>query len=279
MNMEELSKSQIILLTLLLSFVTSIATGIVTVSLMDQAPPAIAQTVNRIIERTVEKVVPAGQSAATVVTQEKTIVVKESELISKAVELVNVSTVRLYASGAENPAFLGLGIVIDSSGTIVGDADSLGEGVVDVVAELADKSKVRATVSVTDTISGLVHFTTGTTTVDAKPDAKPIVWSPVTVATGRPMLGETVVMLAGKTIARIGAGIVTAVSTASDTGPGIIETDIAADSIISGSPLIDSDGTLLGISTHASRNASASGFVSATILLKPAPTEEEKKEE
>ena len=34
MNMEELSKSQIVLLTLLVSFVTSIATGIVTVSLM-----------------------------------------------------------------------------------------------------------------------------------------------------------------------------------------------------------------------------------------------------
>ena len=51
MDMEELSKSQIILLTLLVSFVTSIATGIVTVSLMNQAPPAIAQTVNRIIER------------------------------------------------------------------------------------------------------------------------------------------------------------------------------------------------------------------------------------
>ena len=53
MEMEKLNKSQIVLLTLLVSFVTLIATGVVTVSLMDQAPPAIAQTVNRIVERTV----------------------------------------------------------------------------------------------------------------------------------------------------------------------------------------------------------------------------------
>ena len=40
--MEHLNKQQLILLTLLISFVTSIATGIVTVSLMDQAPQGAA---------------------------------------------------------------------------------------------------------------------------------------------------------------------------------------------------------------------------------------------
>ena len=92
MDIEQLSKSQIILLTLLVSFVTSIATGIVTVSLMGQAPPSIAQSVNRIVERTVEKVIPAGQTASTVITREKTVVVKESDLISEAVE----RSIRLY---------------------------------------------------------------------------------------------------------------------------------------------------------------------------------------
>ena len=64
MNLEQLTKHQIVLLTLLVSFVTSIATGIVTVSLMDQAPAGVTRVVNQIVEHTVEKVIPATQSAA-----------------------------------------------------------------------------------------------------------------------------------------------------------------------------------------------------------------------
>ena len=102
MDIEHLSKSQIVLLTLLISFVTSIATGIVTVSLMAQAPPAIAQTVNRIVEQTVQQVVPANQSASagkTVVTEQKTVVVKESDMISQAVARVSPSLVRMTFTG------------------------------------------------------------------------------------------------------------------------------------------------------------------------------------
>src|SRR3954470_13443353 len=100
MDMEHLNKSQIVLLTLLVSFVTSIATGIVTVSLMDQAPTTVAQTVNRVIEHTVEKVVQSAQTAAVAAppqVQEKTVVIKESDLISAAVEHVGPSVVRLYS--------------------------------------------------------------------------------------------------------------------------------------------------------------------------------------
>src|SRR3989338_2035952 len=163
MDMEELSKSQIVLLTLLVSFVTSIATGIVTVSLMDQAPPAIAQTVNRIIERTVEKVVPspAGQSAA-VVTTEKTIVVKESDLIVQAVEKITPSLVRMYTVSEKDPLFLGLGVIIDAEGSVIVDSTVLG-CLSDVALSFSDGTSLKAHVSTNDEATGIAFLRAATT--------------------------------------------------------------------------------------------------------------------
>lgn len=56
MDIKELNKTQLILLTLLITFVVSIATGIVTVTLMQQMPKAATQTINNVIQRTIEKV-------------------------------------------------------------------------------------------------------------------------------------------------------------------------------------------------------------------------------
>jgi hypothetical protein len=58
MEMQDLNKSQLILLALLISFVTSIASAIATVSLLAQAPAPVTQTINRIVQNTVEKIVP-----------------------------------------------------------------------------------------------------------------------------------------------------------------------------------------------------------------------------
>ena len=81
--MHNLNNTQLILLALLVSFVTSIATGIVTVTLLDQAPPAVTQTINRVVERTIEVVAPPKNPPAPLT---QTVVVKEEEFITQAAE-------------------------------------------------------------------------------------------------------------------------------------------------------------------------------------------------
>jgi hypothetical protein len=63
MNIEEMSKSQLILLTILVNFVTSVATGILTVSLLDHAPAVVTQTVDHVIDHTIETIAQAAPAA------------------------------------------------------------------------------------------------------------------------------------------------------------------------------------------------------------------------
>jgi hypothetical protein len=56
MDIEELSKAQLLLLTVMVNFVVSIATGVLTVSLLDQAPIQVSEGVDRVVERTIQTI-------------------------------------------------------------------------------------------------------------------------------------------------------------------------------------------------------------------------------
>ena len=53
--MNDLNKHQLVLLVLLVSFVTALATGIVVATLVSQAPPPLTHTIQRVIEKVTEK--------------------------------------------------------------------------------------------------------------------------------------------------------------------------------------------------------------------------------
>ncbi len=91
-EINDLNKTQLILLAILLSFVISIATGIVTVTLMQRASPVVTQTINRIVQQTVEKVVPDYNPDKT-----QTVVVKEDDLVVDAVSKTRANYFALYA--------------------------------------------------------------------------------------------------------------------------------------------------------------------------------------
>lgn len=121
--MEDLTKHQLILIVLLVTFVTSIATGIMTFTLLSEAPVEVTQTINRVIERTIEKVVPAvvGQPEKVITT----VVVNEEDRVLEAIAKNEKSIVRLKATGANGvEVFAGLGLVISADGTTVTDLRS-----------------------------------------------------------------------------------------------------------------------------------------------------------
>ncbi len=144
MEIEKLNKTQIILLTLLTSFVTSIATGIVTVSLLGQAPPGVTQTINRVVERTIEKIVPSPQGSP-VVTKETTVVVKEDDLTSKSIEKDILSIVMIFEKGINKEnipttTFVGLGVVLTKDGIIATDSGIISDSLSYLVIASDQKS-------------------------------------------------------------------------------------------------------------------------------------------
>ena len=121
MDMKELNKSQLILLAVLLSFVTSIATGITTVTLMQQAPASFTVPVNRIIKQTIEKIEQVEGK-----TTIQTVIVKEEDLVVDAIAknksaVFNVSKETLDLEGKTVEVSAGRGFAVSTDGIIVVD--------------------------------------------------------------------------------------------------------------------------------------------------------------
>lgn len=121
MDIKDLNRSQLIMLALLLSFVTSIATGITTVTLMQQAPPSVTVPINSVIRQTVEKIVPV-QGKNTV----QTIVVKEEDLVVDAIAknksaVFSVTKEVLDLEGKVAEAGAGFGFAVSKEGVVVAD--------------------------------------------------------------------------------------------------------------------------------------------------------------
>jgi hypothetical protein len=122
MDIKELNKTQLILLAVLLSFVTSIATGITTVTLMQQAPASFTTPVNRVVQQTIEKI---QQVEGKTVTQ--TVVVKEEDLVVDAIAknksaLFSITKETQDVDGKTIEVGAGRGYAISTNGTIVADA-------------------------------------------------------------------------------------------------------------------------------------------------------------
>lgn len=146
--MEELNKTQLILLAIFLSFITSLATGIVTVTLLEQAPVGVTQTINRVVEKTVERVVPGENKVTTTIKQ---IIVPAEDPIANAVAKARDSFVRIELSVPNSDGTSDEPSIVNLTGVYIGkDGYVLGPGIlneynsmsISVVGRTGDKSKV-----------------------------------------------------------------------------------------------------------------------------------------
>ena len=256
--MEELNKNQIVLLVLLVSFVTSIATGIVTVTLMDQAPPAVTQTINRIVERTVEKVIPG--KAPPPIVREVPVIVTEEELIVKVINSATPGVVRILglpdpserfvrADGKagdqtdKDKTFLSSGFFVAPSGVIVADSAAIlaATSTTSYQAALAGDQTVPLTRL--ESPPNFIFFKF------ANPPSDTAKWSALTLAKTPISIGQTVVALgfSDRPDVNVSVGIVSSfLSTDASTTPLVMTNAASAEN--QGGPLMNIKGEVVGLS-------------------------------
>ena len=260
--MEGLTKQQLVLLALLVSFVTSIATGIVTVSLLERAPKAVTQTINRVVERTVERVVPSENQKAAVVTKE-TIVVRSDDLAVAAIEKNAKSIARIKrvegSGDRRSEVLVGLGIVVSKGGFIAADAsvmdrrfDEYGSPIPrSFLAAFMGANIVELKFIGIDEEAGIALFAV-VPSDDSKFDISPVEFGD----SDKMKLGQTVISLGGEKDNAVSTGIIANLARRDALGNAVmaIYTDREASSSLSGTALVNLSGEVVGLNAGQFRS-------------------------
>jgi hypothetical protein len=246
--MEHLTKQQIVLLTLFTSFVTSIATGIVTVALMDQAPVGVTSTINHVIEHTIEEV---AMSPSSTTSQSASVAngasagntfANPADQIAAATALAEKSLVRIELNGATT----GLGVIVSSKGIVVSDKSAVAV-LGSYTAILPDGNQYPVQILQSQNNGDIVLLFIQT------PTAKKEIFNPATFVSlsgsGAPILGEAVLALSGTDSTTVNTGIIKKITTDASSTVSSFVTNIDPSQTALGTPLFDTYGHLIGIKT------------------------------
>ncbi len=267
MDIEELNKSQIILLTLLVSFITSIATGIVTVTLMDQAPEGVSRTITHVVERTVNSVAP-GQTQVATVVKEVPVIITEEELVVSAINIASpaVGTLSIVPNSRSNSSVqeIGSAFLVRSDGLFVTSGDLVEKGK-DYLVVLENGFKYPVTVVLESEGGEVAVLKINQTEVETSALGALTNIKPATIGTASISVGQTVIGIGAKTGNNhsVAMGIVSNLSNASSTVATTISTNAASSDNIGG-PIVDIKGRVVGVSRVAGA-AVAKRLIQSTI--------------
>ena len=259
--MDHLSKQQIILLALLVSFVTSLATGIFTVSLMSQAPKGVVQTINQVIEKTIQV---AGSPSANF----GTVAIKVEDQIVQAVSMVSPSIIKLGTKYTTDN-IIGAGLTVSKDGTIMTDASLLPQIGNEASGIMPDGTRIMFSLISPQPQNGVIFLRPET--------SDPSLFAFAPIIFGRNVrLGQTLLSLSTTFNQTLAQGIVTKViiplnATSTNVSSGIIGTTISKDKIIPGSPLFDPGGDVVGIYLSTLSMTSEAAFYPVSTLQSVIP--------
>ncbi|PIR38252.1 MAG: hypothetical protein COV34_01415 [Candidatus Zambryskibacteria bacterium CG10_big_fil_rev_8_21_14_0_10_42_12] len=242
--MEELNQHQLILLVLLVSFVTSIGTGIITVSLLQEAPPVVTSTVNRVVEKTIETVVqgPSENNGNnnTETVREVTVVVNQEDLVTESIAQNSKSLVRIYETrplGSER--FYGVGIMVP--GGVISGISSPYDGSANYRIEYPDGTETLVTRVQNTAEEQLAAFKITDDTTHA----------PVTFGNSAALkLGQTLITIGGESQNVISIGTLSSLVTDASGVPTRLDLSIDEKDSIAGAPVITLQGNIVGIRTR-----------------------------
>ena len=274
--MEDLNRQQVILLTLFVTFVTSIATGIVTVSLMDQAPTGATNTVERVIERTVADATGNDTSSNTASAASASAQANPTDIRARAVNIASNSLVRIALqdpSGNGSSTVTGIGVIVSKKGLILTDKSAVAV-FGSYVAMLPDGKNVPVAI-IQSQDNGDIVFLAVALAQSAGETFTPAVFAPTT-GTNAPALGQSVVVLSGSDSTTVDEGYIRRINTNTDavtstTTLAGYTTSITSSSTIIGSLLFNFSGQLVGIKTFSLNTSGSDNYYPISLLSSVIP--------
>ncbi len=247
-----LNTQQIILLCLLVSFVTSIATGITVVSLLQQTPEPVTQTINRVIERTVESATQPVENIKNFIIQQPstgtkdvvTVVVNQEDQTINAVAKNENSIARIYLN-TKSQEFVTIGLVLNTAGDILVDKRTIDRRGTYVATYGSKKF--------------LVKYVSGSETYDfiklKIQGENPNDFVPATLADSNGLkLAQSVISLSGTQSTSIGVGEIVSLNKTKDGALASISTSVNPQNVLNGSVLLNLQGAVIGIKLYTSED-------------------------